>query len=736
MSDQHQDYAVEKQHLSATQTEMKEIITLLQYDIDERFQRRQTALALRDEVSAYVHEMLRGDNSKKIYDLENALDNPYFGRVDFREDGTADFHEFYIGRTKAARLEINGPKDILVFDWRDPVAAVFYECQEGRASYDVMDRYHYSGDVALKRQYKIERGELKAISDNYILNQVTARQEEALLADPSLRERLCEGAAEKLKDIISSIQAEQNRIIREPLHQVTVIQGVAGSGKSTIGLHRLSYLLYSGNLQPERLIVIAPNRIFLDYISELLPEIDAADVSQKVWEDLARVIIGEAFEVVADDRLERILAGDDRATVKLLQDCAALKGSLDFIAVLENYVEQKAKTFCLKLSEINLFSGKLTITVREQLDQFMEAATSPYRERLEQLSRFIAFKVNNRIDVMQAAVDKGQGLEEELLRFRREAAAFLKKHSKNWRCPTALEAYLELFGRKDVFKPVKDKKFDLEAIRSHSRELLASGRVEREDLAPLAYLAILLHGRQKLVKYDHMVIDEAQDLNALEFAVLKQLSANGSFTIMGDLSQGIHSYRSIGNWNVVIKEVFADAKAEYREIRHSYRSAKEIIDIFNRVMPKGHSKAIPVYEIGRKPSAQKADSAEHGIACVLAALQKFQACGAKSIAVITKLERQAKALHAALQETADDLSLHLVSGEGAKYLGGISILPVALAKGLEFDGVIIWNASAAEFKATPTDARLLYVALSRALHNLHIIYQGEMTPLLRRRAEK
>lgn len=401
-SERHPEFAAEQRHLAATRAEMTNLIEELRHDIDERYLREQSALTVRDEISAYVHALLRSDNSKKIIDLDQALDNPYFGRVDFKEDGTEEFVPFYIGRCKAARLEINGPADVLVFDWRDPVAAVFYECFDGRASYEVMGRYQYSGDVRLKRQYRIDKGELQTVQDNYILDQLINRSEQATLGDPLLAERLREGAAEKLKDIISSIQAEQNKIIREPLNQVTVIQGVAGSGKTTIGLHRLSYLLYSGKLNPQKLIVIAPNRIFLDYISELLPEIDAADVQQTVWEDLVRRITQLDLQLAADDRLEKILSGGDQREIKLLEDAAMIKGSLAFMQVIDNYIEQKARAVCVKLQDIRLFDGSLVIGARAQLEQFAQSAASPYQERLELLSRFVAFKVNNYLDVLKA----------------------------------------------------------------------------------------------------------------------------------------------------------------------------------------------------------------------------------------------------------------------------------------------------------------------------------------------
>lgn len=737
MAEQHPDFAAEKIHLENTITEIHQIIADLQSDIEGNFNSMQKSLLVKDQVSAYVHAMIRGDNAKKIYDIEGVIPSPYFGRVDFREDGTEEFNKFYIGRCKVAKLQIQGPEDILVFDWRDPVSTVFYECYAGRASYEVQGRYHYSGDVRLKRQYKIENSTLQAVVDNYILDQVLARQQEALLADPLLIDRLQQGATDKLRDIVTSIQAEQNKIIREPLNQVTVIQGVAGSGKSTIGLHRLSYLLYTEKLDPKKLIVIAPNRIFLDYISELLPEIDAADVRQMVWEDLVALITRKEYKVAEDHRLDLVIAGRDNDNVRLLEATARLKGSLEFIQILETYIERKVRKICLKLADISLFRGGLLISAKEQLDRFMTDVKAPFNERLRSLTSYITFRVNNYLEIMEARQAKKAGSGEELKQSRKEADVFLGKHLKRWLLLDLMDAYREVFSDKTVFKPVKDKNFDLDSIRSHSLDILHSNQVDREDLAPLAYLAYLVDGWRHITKYDHIVIDEAQDLNALEFAIIKRLSSNGSFTIMGDLSQGIHSYRSIGSWNVLLKEIFADARTVYREIVHSYRSAKEIIDVFNRVMPKGHTQAIPVYEIGRKPTMERIISFEQGVIRAARMLKAFLERGAKSVGIITKIEQDAVELHQCLLDAAIaehvTCPIHLVREQAASYQGGVSVLPVSLAKGLEFDGVIIWNASDTQFKAEAFDARLLYVALSRAMHNLHIMYQGDLTPLLQKK---
>ncbi|HEY3423924.1 MAG TPA: UvrD-helicase domain-containing protein [Negativicutes bacterium] len=738
MIEQHPDFVKEQNHLVTTTAEMKQLIIELHADIDDRLHRAQKSLSVKDAISAYVHTLLRSDNSQKIQDIEEAIPSPYFGRVDFREDGNEQFDSFYIGRCKVAKIQIQDVTDILVFDWRDPVSTIFYECYGGRASYDVLDRYHYQGDVRLKRQYKIENSILKTFVDNYIMDQVLARQQEALLADPLLTDRLQQGAADKLKDIVTSIQAVQNKIIREPLNQVTIIQGVAGSGKSTIGLHRLSYLLYNEKLNPTKLLVVAPNRIFLDYISDLLPEIDAADVRQMVWEDLITTIIRTKPKLADEQQLDLILSGNDKDGIRLLEDTAQLKGSLDFIQILNTYQEHKIQKFCLKLEDINLFNGQLLLSAKDQLNKFMEDIKAPYNERLRILTHYITFRINNYVEILEAQQGKGKRSEEQGKLCRKEATTFLGNYFKRWHPLDLLAAYHEVFATKTVFKAVKDKKYNLDAVRSHAMSILNTHQIEREDLAPLAYLTYLLDGWRHVTTFDHIVVDEAQDLNAFEFIILKKLSTNGSLTIMGDLSQGIHSYRSINSWNVLSKEVFADARTVYREILYSYRSAKEIIDVFNRVMPLGYTKAIPVYEIGRKPTVERILTLNHGINRIMRMLKTFLEQDAKSIGIITKQEKDAVSVYEQLlQSTVDeDLSypLHLVSGQTASYQGGISVLPVSLAKGLEFDGVIIWNASDTEFAADPFNARLLYVALSRAMHSLHIMYQGNLTPLLQRKS--
>ncbi|SDE07662.1 HelD family protein [Sporomusa acidovorans] len=718
----HPDFPWEQQHLAETIQAMKQIINDLENDMEDRVHKINQSLSKKDEVSAYVHSLMKSDHAVKAADIAKAMDTPYFGRVDFREDGAEDFDQYYIGRTKVAKLDIESVKDILVFDWRDPVSTIFYECQDGRASYEVLDRYTYTGDVRLKRQYKIEDGSLLSMSEDNLLSKIMSRQQESLIADPFLLERLLTGAGDKLKDIVTSIRAEQNQIIREPLNQVTIIQGVAGSGKSTIGLHRLSYLLYNEKLNPAKLVIVAPNKIFLDYISELLPEIDAQDVRQTTFADLAATIM----------QIEPVISRTATPTATQAA-LAKWKGTPELIKVMEAFLDKKLEKFCVQLKEIRLFDDQLIITREQQLAKVLEGATVPYNERLGSLQKYIRFRVKNFIEVYETKTRRGQARADEktAARYAAEGEKFIAQQFAKWPVLDLLTGYKELFRDKQAWRKVKPHGVPVEALLSHTLALLATGHIERDDLAPLCYLKYLLDGFAHVEKFDHIAVDEGQDSNLLEYIILSRLSRNSSFTIMGDMSQAIHTDRGLASWQELLKEVFATAKCRYYEVNFSYRSAKEIVDLFNKVLPTGRSKAIPVYEIGRQPVIEQASSPLTALKRLPEVIEEYQNLGCKSIGLLTKLESDSQKLYESLQQTAPHLtSLNLITGNALNYQGGITVAPILLAKGLEFDGVIIWNASAKKFTADFHDAKLLYVALSRAMYYLHILYQGNLSPLL------
>lgn len=716
MNNQHPEFSKEQTHLETTIEEMKQIISQLDADMDVRLQKIHKARNAKDEVSAYVHSLMKSDNAVKIDEIERSLPCPYFGRVDFREDGADQFEQFYIGRTKVARPDIRQSSDILVFDWRDPVSAIFYECQDGRATYEVMGRYSYSGDVRLKRQYKIESGQLLSLADDDILGQLLTRQQESLIADPFLKERLLQGAGDRLKDIVTSIRSEQNLIIRQPLNQVTVIQGVAGSGKSTIGLHRLSYLLYNDKLNPARLAVIAPNRIFLDYISDLLPDLEIGQARQLTFSDVAAAILEFSPQPSRQEQPEPVIRW---------------KGSLLLQTVLAEFVDRQLQKFCVKLTDLELFERQLLISREEQLERVLEGAQTPYHERLTVLEKHIRFRIRNFLEVLQVRLGRGErGVSEELLqRFQSEAAVFLHKHFGKWPRFGLLEAYAAVYSDKPAWKSLKRAGADCEQLAAATLPALQQGLLGRDDLAPLCCLKFLLDGSHHAELYDHIVVDEGQDLSLLEYSVLRRLSRNQSFTIMGDMLQGI-GQGGLDSWQTLLRDVFGEARSHYYEVNYSYRSAKEIVDLFNRVMPEGRAKAIPVYAIGQQPRITKAASAGDCSRRLADAIAEFKQLGCRSIGVLGRRSEECAAAYEALKQLGGCDDLHLLQGDDASYQGGVTLATVQVAKGLEFDGVLIINASDKEFSGSDPDAKLLYVALSRAMYYLRIFYQDRLTPLL------
>ncbi|MBC8014858.1 MAG: ATP-binding domain-containing protein, partial [Sporomusaceae bacterium] len=360
-----------------------------------------------------------------------------------------------------------------------------------------------------------------------------------------------------------------------------------------------------------------------------------------------------------------------------------------------------------------------------------------YNERIKTLIGYIKFRVRNFLDVLEARQKQAAGsTDKKFEQYRSQGIEFLARYFSEWLIVDVVAFYMEVFRNKSSFKMLKNKKYDLIFITEYSLGILGEGEVEREDLAPLCYLKYLLDGLSHITKFEHIVVDEAQDLNALEFTILRLLSRNSSFTIMGDMSQGINSYRSIDSWQVLMKDVFSDVKSIYREVNHSYRSAREIVECFNSVMPSGHSLAIPVYEIGQKPVIEQVVTNQDAIRAIVEAVKKFKNLECKSIGIITKLESESLIIYKALDSDHFAIDgINLITSETLTYQGGISILPVTLAKGLEFDGVIIWNASSINFRDNSLDHKLLYVALSRALYYLHILYRNNLTPLLKKYTE-
>ncbi len=758
----HPDYPMEKMRLDNTITAINQAIPELQ---NEGFKIN----AWDTDVDIRSKQMVTSYRRRKAEALRQVVTNPYFGRVDFTEDGINQEETFYLGR-----VGFNGPESVQVVDWRAPKASVFYSSQGGRARYAVRSEVYY-GEISLKRQFSISDGQLENFFDNQILDTLTTElpNKEQTITDQILRARLYQSTDNKLKDIVETIRAEQNNVIREPLEQVTVVQGSAGSGKSTIALHRVSYLLYNHkSLEPQKVAVIAPNRLFLDYISGVLPGLELEEIKQFTFDELTKNILDFDFELIEDpvQAAPGPKQGVDSASYNALAQIAQFKGSLDFCRLLENMIASQARVLSDTFQDIRLFDAQLVITKEEQANKFYEG-NNPYNRRLDSLKKYVEFRLNYFLDISDLPIgglqtpgagrkdvkghvqrvkdnyanqlyiaaklednagkprkrELNEQLSKELENIQTQKEQFLRDFSAQLANLEVLSTYIRAIEAWLQENFPESTALAARLLSDRGQPNRVAGKIARGDLAPLCYLKYLLDGLN--TKYQHIVVDEAQDLSLCEFAVLRLLSRK-SFTILGDLAQSVAEFRGIENWQVIMQEVFSGLPAKYIELTQSYRSTQEIVEFANRVIPPGLPRGVPVYRRGEPPKIEKTGSAEQTAGLSLEIIKSYLKQGCKSIAVICKYPSDAATAYSLLKKVWNEEPLHLIDANSTTYEGGISVIPIPLAKGLEFDAVIVWDASSSRFQSTALDAKLLYVALSRPLHYLHVFFMGELTHLL------
>jgi len=666
-----------------------------------------------------AQEALETMRDDRVDRLKVAVREPYFGRIDFQEQGYEDPDALYIGKFGLEEKDNTRP---LVIDWRAPVASLFYASASGgdeRSTYTAPDGL-IEGILWLKRNLAVKGGKLQHIADAKVKGDL----EEAAGGDTFLLYRLQESRDAKLRDIVSSIQSEQNAIIRAEQDRPLIIQGVAGSGKTTVALHRLAYLLYTyqETMDSDRMVIFAPNRMFLDYIAEVLPELGVGGIKQVTFQVWALDQIDERLALIAPrERLESLFAPgvDPGAGVDAP---GRFKGTLFFQEVLDRALLDFETDF-VPDADLVLWKGA-SIKYREVCDWFHEQYRGyPLNTRMERIiSRVRTWA--------KAEVDPYRGTLEEPERKKAMATA-LRQYVALWPNHTPLSLYKEILG---LGAPKGRRVIELgfreipASVLREARELFKRKLIALEDLAPLVYLQERLHGLREDRELDHVVIDEAQDFSPFQIALLRRLTKNDSFTILGDLSQGIHTYAGIRDWSEFI-DLFPSERVEYHVLQQSYRSTLEIITFANEVLTRsGATQALakPVFRAGEQVRVAQVgrDGLSEAIATEVRRMQERHS----SVAVIGRTEAEVEALYTGLRDVG--LKVERVTADQSRYLGGLSVIPSYLVKGLEFDGVIVASADAHNYRMNTRDARLLYVSLTRALHELAVFYCGERSPLL------
>lgn len=699
-----------------------------------------------DYVDLSVNVLIQGSLALKLRNLEEAQRKPYFARIDFTEDdpskpsGKGEKEELYIGKMCLIREEDMKP---VIVDWRAPVASLYYEERLGRAHYDC-PKGDVQGELTLKRQYTIDDGVMQNLFDIDITTN-----------DSFLQGFLGASADNRLKDIVSTIQAEQNRIIRAGMWTPLIVQGAAGSGKTTIALHRIAYLVYTHEktFQPENFMIIAPNTLFLDYISEILPELGVDRVRQTTFENFAFDLIGKRFKMRdPHEKLMLLAENKDPVRADALAEASRMKSSMRFCEWLDRYLDE-AEQKMLPAHDFSL-RGVVLLTRLELNELFCtEYRRWPVRNRLDELKKHMKTALGRRKEAIQARIEQDcdrrvakirllvpEGEDRRALMvktyadrdaslkaFQKEQGSIVSEYLKNIMKKPALDYYRE-FAEWLAVNAGDDPVVRLAA--EWTLEVLASGRIEHEDLAPLIHIRYRIHGMDEKIPVRHIVIDEAQDFSAFQMAVVRRIIPDSSFTILGDLCQGIHSYRSLSSWHELAEEVFSDRRISLLTLEQSYRTTVEIMDAANLISARmaipGVPTAKPVIRHG-DPVRLIPDPDEKTTAAAIAVkLAELVGRGMKLLAVIGKTHESCAELHRRLKKSFPDI--RLITGAEGEYQGGMMVVPAHLSKGLEFDGVII--ADAHRYNDNMTDSKLLYVAMTRPMHVLDIHWVGAPTPLL------
>ncbi|MBB6637009.1 HelD family protein [Cohnella thailandensis] len=649
------------------------------------------------DIAEQVLDDLRQQRKKR---LEIAEREPYFGRLDFQEEGHSEAQPLYIGKSGVGDEETQKP---LVIDWRAPISSLFYSFTGGDPSvtYDSPDGI-VNGRVSLKRNLLIRESELQRVVDSYEEGQGG----EALATDEFLLHRLGESKDNKLKDIVSTIQQEQDAIIRTEKNKALFIQGVAGSGKTTVALHRLAYLLYryKDRVRAERMMILAPSRMFLDYISGVLPELGVGDIRQTTFEEWALELLGGT--VVPESPASSLEKWFERKASKEERESAPgrVKGSAAYVGRLREALAR----FEEKLIPDDTFSPAAGVELQaDRIREWFreEPSDEPVMKRRERL-------LNRLKRWMEIQLGRARWSDKTI-----KAAAMAKWKSYSGKIPplSAAEFYRAYFPDEATYRPAASKRKPIV--------------IPPEDLPILAYIHLQLYGSAEPA-YDHIVIDEAQDYSPLQLAVLAGRQRIPSLTVLGDLQQGIHDYAGIRSWTE-LSDLFAKDDTAYYELDRSYRSTTEIIEFANRILSgmEGEVKpAVPVFRSGDPVETVAVEASSSALAKEIAStIQAWSGgTGISTIAVLCRTAAKSKLLHAELQKAGVEASL--LQADQQAYHGGITVLPSYLSKGLEFDAVILADADRESYAAE--DAKLLYVACTRALHRLKVLYQGEPSALI------
>ena len=633
------------------------------------------------KLNAYQHGMAR---------LEKARKKPYFWRIDFQDPRLSILESYYIGR-----VGISDEKaEPVVLDWRAPISSVYYENSTGPCSYTVSSEGTFSIDLKRKRTYEIENDHLKDFFDS-----------DVVANDELLTKYLAKNKKAVLGEIIATIQQEQNLIIRRSPKTNLIVQGVAGSGKTTVAMHRISYILYNyeEDFRLEDFYIIGSNRILLNYITSVLPELDVYGIRQMTMEQLFIRLLYEDW-----DEEKYMVHTIDRADEK-----NSIKGGGGWFFDLENFC-RTYEAEQIPREPVRLEKTGTLLLDAEYIDNYCrDQSTLSMEGKMCMLNEILLAKFENEVSGKEVTFPA------------REKKALKRKYEKyfgdgKWR-GSIFDLYLQFLeqqAEKGKAVEVPENSFDV------------------YDLAALAYLYKRIKENDPVREASHVVIDEAQDFGMMAYQVLHYCLRDCTYTIMGDTSQNIHFSYGLNDWEELKKLILTGTYDAFGVLRKSYRNTVEISDFANEILRHGDFAIYPVEPVLRHGTTVQKEAFADEAALLAAGVQKIKAWqeqGYETIAVVCRDEAEAAATARKLKKYVPVVEEDL---ETAEFGEGVMVLPVAYTKGLEFDAVLLLDPTEEKYPENDGQVKLLYVAATRALHELAVLYTGKLTGILAKKAPK
>lgn len=693
--------------------------------------------------STSVNSVLR----RNVDSLLESYEKPYWGRIDFLEDASDKVEEIYIG------IHYRELGDRVICDWRSPIGEFFTKSGTAKRQGYSAPKGYIHGSMLLKRRLVIKNKELIEIIDEVDRRPGSEQRVENIYFDKYLINHLYSRGDTRLKHIVETIQAQQDKIIRTPANKIMIINGVAGSGKTSIAYHRLAYLLYPENtplILPQNTIIFGPNRLFLSYAQDILPGLGIHEVAQTTFEDWALEKMGLSTRknnlltslYKIEEKTLSLLLSSGKSGEKDFQR-AKLKGSLRMQKIIDDFVNFLRNNLNIPengliFPNIGGMNFDVLLPTKEILDAHRITLSRPAPIE-KQRTNFVNLLINKLLTIITTQHKiyeryNPKESEQVINQLTKQLELLLQsKINSLWPKINIVEDYYNFLSNKELLQTITHTFLTEEELYLLWMEKQSKKKfLDIEDIPAIYYLHICINGRSDVI-YNHIIIDEAQDLSPFQFYLLAQHNPSQSMTILGDISQNIYAHRGIYAWEE-IKSIFNKDSVLYEEILQNYRSTSQIVDFTNQILKqvnKNSSIAQPFARPGEKPTIVNAPNEENMYEIIVNDIKLLKSGKIRNIALIVKTVDECLKVKTALENLGLPIKNILDRNMEFNYKEGIVILPAFLAKGLEFEATLVVNVDSTTYNQNSDyDGRLLYVATTRALHYLNLYFVGEISPFL------